>query len=84
MDARTDGIRCQSARPSDLFIAKTRHFPHEEYVTVEISQCGEGFVDSKVDVLGRRSHGFVHQHRWFRSPQMLAVVINGQVPGNFE
>ncbi len=60
MNARTDGIRCQSARPSDLFIAKTRHFPHEEYVTVEISQCGEGLVDSKVDILGRCSHGFVH------------------------
>ena len=52
MNAGTNGIRCQSARPSDLFIAEARHFPHDEYVTVEITQCGEGLVDGQVDILG--------------------------------
>jgi hypothetical protein len=84
MNARTNGIRCQSARASDLFIAKTRHFPHEEYVTVEISQYGEGLIDSKVDILRWRSRRFVRQLRRGGPPQMLAVVINRQVPGNSE
>ena len=84
MNARTDGIRCQSARPSDLFIAKTRHFPHEKNITVEISQDGEGFVNGKVDILRGRSRSFVRQLRWRWPTLMLAVVIDHQVPGNLE
>jgi hypothetical protein len=51
MNARTDGVRCQSAGSSDLLVTKTRHFPHEEYVTVERCERGEGVIDGKVDIL---------------------------------
>jgi hypothetical protein len=69
-------------RPSDLVIAKARHFPHREYVTVEVCQGGEGLVDGEVDILRRQARAFVHQHRWLGVPQALAMVIEREVSGD--
>ena len=84
MDARADAVRCQSARASDLFIAKARHFPHQEYVTIEIRQGGERLVDREVDILRGRSRAFVRQRRRLGVPQTLAVVIEREVPGDLK
>ena len=84
MDARTDGVRCQSARTSDLVIAKASDFAHEKHVAIEIGQRGERVVDREIDVLGRRARAFVRQHGWLGVPQPLAVVIEREVPGDLK
>src|SRR5689334_17748896 len=48
VDAGPDGVRSQSARISDFFVAKACHLTHEEYVTIEVWQCGERLVDGEV------------------------------------
>jgi len=80
MDARADGVPCQSARSADLVVAKPRHFSHEEYVTVEVGQCGQSLVDCEIDILRRWSRAFVRQHRWLGLSNTLAVVIEREVP----
>ena len=54
VNARSDGVRCESAGLGDLLITKSRHFPHQKYVAVELVQRAEGPIDSEIDILGRR------------------------------
>jgi hypothetical protein len=83
MDARADGVGCESARPSDLFITKARDLSHQEDVTVEVWQCGERLVHCEIDILRRWSRGF-HQPRRLGVPQTLAVVVEREVPGDLK
>lgn len=84
MDAGTDGIRCQTAGPSNLLVSEAGYFSHEKHVAIHFCQRGQRLIDREVDVLRGQSRFHVGQGRWYWLPDMPAVVIEEQVSGDAE
>src|SRR5262245_40216359 len=84
MDARSDGVRCQSACLTDFGIAEASYLPHEEDVTVDVWQCGEGLVDGQTDVLRRRPRAHVRPRQWLGPASTVTLVIERDVSGDAE